>query len=257
MRFCILASGSGGNAVWAEEGGSAVVVDNGLSLSEFRRRAKLRGLDPGRIKGILLTHEHVDHLLGVGRLARACRAAVYASPGTLAAAVSKGGLDAADARELCGGGSEAIGPFSACAVPSSHDAAQPQLYVLRAGGASLGVATDLGEVTGVILRNFLGLTATVVEFNHDPGMLEAGRYPAFLKARVRGRKGHLSNAQGAEFLAKVNHPGLKCVVLGHLSKNNNRPDLALAAARAALEGGTGSPRLEVASQENPTPVFEI
>jgi phosphoribosyl 1,2-cyclic phosphodiesterase len=112
-------------------------------------------------------------------------------------------------------------------------------------------------VTGEILEAFAGLAGAVLEFNHDPGMLKAGRYPAFLKARVRGPRGHLSNGEGADFLARVNHPGLKCVVLGHLSRNNNLPELALEAAGAAIRGGPGAPVLEVASHDRPTRVFDL
>jgi phosphoribosyl 1,2-cyclic phosphodiesterase len=243
--------------VWAEEAGSAIVVDNGFTLSDFRRRAAIRGLAPGRIAGILLTHEHVDHQRGVGHLSRACRCAVYSSPDTLEAAVSREERPYHAAMKLVPGNPMRIGPFEVTALAGSHDSVDCQIYVLRTGGASLGIATDLGVVPEAVLREFEGLSAAVLEFNHDPDMLDRGRYPIFLKRRIRGPRGHLSNWEGAEFLSRINHPGLKCVVLGHISRNNNRPELALAAARTAVTGGPGDPRIEVASHDVPTPIIEI
>ncbi|MDR1313256.1 MAG: MBL fold metallo-hydrolase [Deltaproteobacteria bacterium] len=257
MRFCVLASGSSGNALWAEAGGSAIVVDNGLSLSEFRRRAGLRGLSMDRVRAILLTHEHTDHLSGVGTLSRACRAPVYSSPLTLAAARARAESGAFDGRDVSPGESWSVGPFKVLPVPGSHDSAEHLHYVISSETAALGVATDLGVVTEKVMEAFQGLDAAVLEFNHDTAMLMTGRYPVFLKRRLRGPKGHLSNDEGAEFLAGINHPGLKYAVLGHLSRNNNLPELALEAARAAVEGGPGSPEILVASHDTPTPFLEI
>ncbi|MDR2611688.1 MAG: MBL fold metallo-hydrolase [Deltaproteobacteria bacterium] len=257
MRFCVLASGSSGNSIWVEDRGAALVIDNGLSLSDFRRRTGVRGLDPRRIIGILVTHEHGDHIGGVGPLARACRAPVHGSPATLEIANGRGRLGEGRCRILSAGETASLGPFRVSAYSSSHDAADPQVYVLRSGGKAVGIATDLGVVTEDLVAAFSGLDAAVLEFNHDAGMLESGDYPVFLKRRVRGRKGHLSNAQGAEFLARLNHPGLKRVILGHLSRRNNLPELAAAAASAAIEGGPGSPAVTVACQHEPTPLFEI
>ncbi|MDR3153936.1 MAG: MBL fold metallo-hydrolase [Deltaproteobacteria bacterium] len=257
MRFCVLASGSGGNCVWAEHGGAAILVDNGLPLSDFRRRASSRGLDAGRLIAVLLTHEHGDHMNGVGPVCLKYGVRVHTSRRTLAAGKSKGPLAGVPFSEFGPWGTAEMGPFTVSSFPAPHDTEDPQVFVLRAGGSALGVATDMGMLADCILENFKGLTGAVIEFNHDQAMLRDGPYPNFLKARVKGPNGHLSNDQGAEFLAKVNHPGLKCVVLGHLSAKNNDPKLALAAAKKALAGGPGKPLLAVADQHAPTKVFDI
>jgi phosphoribosyl 1,2-cyclic phosphodiesterase len=143
------------------------------------------------------------------------------------------------------------------ALPGSHDAADPLvLAASEPGGARLGLATDLGTVTGLIRQAFRDLDALILEFNHDPEMLINGPYPLWLKQRVRGRTGHLSNEAAAEALAELNGPRLGRVVLAHLSEVNNTPKLALAAARGALppEGG---PEVRAAGQWVPTAVFDI
>jgi phosphoribosyl 1,2-cyclic phosphodiesterase len=257
MKFCVLASGSSGNALWAEEGGRALVVDNGLSLADFRSRAELRGLAIGRISGILLTHEHTDHLSGVGSLSRAAKVPVYSSSKTIGAAMLRSDGGKLDSRDVVPGTPVTIGPFTVASVYGSHDSAEHLHFVLRAGGSSLGIATDLGKVPELLRKAFRGLDGALLEFNHDVDMLEAGSYPVHLKRRLKGPKGHLSNDEGAAFLAAINHPGLKCVVLGHISRNNNRPELVMEAARAAVAGGPGSPRLVVASHDRPTPLLTI
>jgi phosphoribosyl 1,2-cyclic phosphodiesterase len=163
-----------------------------------------------------------------------------------------------DFSPLSSGESVKVGPLEVRAFSVSHDAADPQVYVLKGNDdKSLGIATDLGVVTHLVRQNFLSLSAMVVEFNHDLRMLLEGPYPWPLKQRVRSRHGHLSNEDAALFLTQVNYPGLRQVVLGHLSETNNNPELALAAADSALRQGPGNPKLAAAGQWEPTPIFEI
>jgi phosphoribosyl 1,2-cyclic phosphodiesterase len=238
-----------------EEDGLAVLIDNGLSLAELTRRLKKRDLDPKRLVGVFVTHEHTDHIGGVGPLSRGHELPVYTSPLTFhACGRTVGNVDFCP---FASGEKLKLGSLTITAVSSSHDAADPQLYVVRGNTGSLGVATDLGVVTHLVRQSFLSLTAIVSEFNHDLKMLADGPYPWFLKQRVRGRKGHLSNDEAAQFLIDVNHEGLSRVVLGHLSEVNNKPELAFEAAAAALSRGPGNPGLTVASQWEPTEVFEI
>ena len=225
MRFCLLASGSKGNAVWVEENGCAILIDNGLSLSELESRAYQRSLHLDNLAAVFVTHEHSDHIGGVGTLARSYHLKVYTSPMTMEA--SQPGMGKVKFQPMTSGERVAIGPMLVSSFSSSHDAADPMVYVVRGVGRSLGVATDLGVVTHLVRQNFLNLTAAVIEFNHDLKMLADGPYPVFLKQRVRSRRGHLSNEEGALFLKEVNHAGFKRVVLGHLSEVNNKPEIAL------------------------------
>jgi phosphoribosyl 1,2-cyclic phosphodiesterase len=255
MRFCLLASGSKGNCLWIEEGGVAIIIDNGLSLSELKSRVKKRNLDFKSLAAVFLTHEHSDHMSGVGVLCRAYGLTLHTSPLTLNAAYD--GIGKVDFSPIVSGETVKIGPLVVSAFSSSHDSVDSQVYVIRGSNSSLGMATDLGVVTHLVRQNFLSLTALVLEFNHDLKMLLKGPYPLFLKQRVRSRRGHLSNADASVFLSQVNHSGLKLVVLSHLSETNNDPLLALSAAKEAISKGPGKPKIQAANQWEPTPVFEI
>jgi phosphoribosyl 1,2-cyclic phosphodiesterase len=251
-----LGSGSKGNAVWVEENGCAILIDDGLSVSQLTSRARMRGLEPENLYAVFVTHEHGDHIGGVGDAARHFSLKVYTSPLTMEASRHMTGWDI-KFQPMLSGDKVKVGPLSVSSFSCSHDAADPMVYVIRGSGSSLGVATDLGVVTHLVRSNFLSLSAAVREFNHDLRMLAEGPYPLFLKQRVKSRKGHLSNLDGARFLLELNHPGLKRAVLGHLSEINNTPEIALAAARKVLEGSPHVPELFAANQWEPTPVFDI
>jgi phosphoribosyl 1,2-cyclic phosphodiesterase len=254
LRLCLLASGSKGNAVYLSAGKGAVLVDCGLSGVELARRMAAAGLDPREIKAVVLTHEHRDHAAGVGVVARRLRVPVAAAPATFGRArglakVRHLALDPARPFELAG---MAFTPFT---VP--HDAADPVGLVVQAGTARAGLCTDLGWATRLAAARLAGCQALVMECNHDPGLLAAGPYQEWLKQRVRSRHGHLSNAEGAELIARVHHAGLREVVLAHLSEVNNTPELARAAAAAALEELGSRCGLHLARQDRPTPVIEL
>jgi phosphoribosyl 1,2-cyclic phosphodiesterase len=252
----LLASGSKGNATYIEENGAAILIDNGLSLVQLQGRAKSAGLELSKLKAVFITHEHGDHVKGVGPLARKYSLKVYASPGTMMAA--NGTLGRVDYEPIASGETVVAGSLKVSSFSSSHDATEPLIYVVKGPGASLGVAMDLGVVTHLIRQQFLNLTAAVIEFNHDLGMLINGPYHYVLKQRVRSRVGHLSNEDASVFLTEILHQGLKHVVLGHISETNNLPELALQAAREALaKARRGSPSLCAASQWEPTPVFQL
>ncbi|BEQ14009.1 MBL fold metallo-hydrolase [Desulfoferula mesophila] len=254
LSFCTLASGSKGNCIYVAAGEQAVLIDCGLSARETIRRIEARGLSPHAVKAILITHEHTDHTRGVRVLAKRLRIPALATEATWAAAKD---TDAVRYQPMCAGrGLEMAGiqvhPFS---VP--HDAADPVGLVLTAGGVSLGVATDLGAPTGLVRRRLAGCAGLVLEHNHDARLLAEGSYPPWLKQRVRSAQGHLSNDQGAELLAELIHPGLKQVVLAHLSEQNNRPELARRAAQDCLDGRGSRAGLWVAAQERYSEVFEV
>ncbi|MDR1109190.1 MAG: MBL fold metallo-hydrolase [Deltaproteobacteria bacterium] len=256
MRFCLLASGSKGNCVWIEDSGRAAVVDNGLSVIEFTRRARAAGLDPARLRHVVVSHEHADHLAGVGPLARKLGLTVHMAAAAFEAAGSQLGR-VARLRKFSPGDELDLGTIALATVSSSHDAAAPVVFVASGQGRSLGLATDLGVATVLVRQSLRGLDGLILESNHDPAMLLEGPYPLFLKQRVRGRRGHLSNEDAARVVAEMNHGGLREVVLAHLSETNNTPSLARQSLEAALEGSAWRPRVTVAGQWEPTPVFEI
>lgn len=234
-----------------ETGGRAVLVDSGLPGRELLRRMALAGLDAARLDAVLVTHEHRDHVLGVGVIARKLRLPVYINAATLDRSQTL--IGRIDPRFFRTGEDLTIGSLHVHAFSLSHDAGDPVGFTFEENGAKLGLATDLGVVTGLVRECLARSTALIVEANHDPQMLMDGPYPWETKRRVKGRRGHLSNQEAAELLAAVNHRGLNRVVLAHLSQTNNLPELALECAREALAGLP----LDAASQDRPGPVIEI
>jgi phosphoribosyl 1,2-cyclic phosphodiesterase len=253
--FCVLASGSHGNATWVEENDKAVLIDNGLSAKEVETRAKARGLNLNHLKALAITHEHSDHIKGVGPLARRYNLTVLTTKKTAQAAAPT--IGRVQLKHFEPGADVDLGFLTLSTVAISHDAVEPLAYVIKGDSKVLGLLTDIGRVTHLVRESLKNLTALVLEFNHDLTMLLEGEYPYHLKQRVRGDGGHLSNEAGAALLGDLYHPGLKRVVLGHLSQQNNTPVLALRAAQAVLDRLGVKPYLSAAEQDEPTPVFEL
>jgi phosphoribosyl 1,2-cyclic phosphodiesterase len=229
FRFASLGSGSRGNATLIEAGGTSILVDCGFPAREFVARCEHLGFDPGGLSAILVTHEHGDHIRGVGAVARRFNVPVWLSAGTW-----RGGRfgELPELHRFAGhDGGFALGEIFVDPVPVPHDANEPTQFVLRHGALSLGLLTDLGSITPRIVDAFDGVDALLLECNHDPDLLADGPYPPSLQARVGGRYGHLANSQAAAFLAEIDHARLRHLVAGHLSAQNNCP----ARARAALE----------------------
>jgi phosphoribosyl 1,2-cyclic phosphodiesterase len=239
MRFCVLGSGSKGNCTYIEAGGAAILIDAGFSGREVERRLAGIGVDPAGLTALLLTHEHGDHLRGIGVLSRRYRLPVFANPATFRAAGRELG-PLASSRDFETGTSFAfrdllIHPFSV-----SHDAADPVGFLIDDGRRSLGYCTDTGVVSRLMAHRLAGCAALVLESNHDPEMLRSGPYPAALQQRVRSTTGHLANSTAADFLAGLLHDRLEHVVLAHISETNNRPQLVEeAVARVLVKGGPG------------------
>jgi len=233
MRFSLLASGSGGNSMVIEQGGFSILLDSGISMREAFSRMAGAGMDGVRPSAVLLSHEHSDHCSGVGALARRLKIPVYATSGTLGACART--LGPVPALVPLENGSEIeVGPFRVGAQWLPHDAEDPSGYLIEWDGGKLGVATDLGSWGDWLVRGLSGSTALVLEFNHDLGMLWDGSYPWYLKQRIASSNGHLCNDDAAWLLDSLKHPGLECVVLAHLSRENNRPEIAYETARAIL-----------------------
>ncbi len=232
MRVASLGSGSEGNALVVSVPGTTILLDCGFSLAETTRRLARLDLHPQQLDAILVTHEHTDHISGVASLARRYHLPVHASHGTLSALTQR--LNQSQCVALTSDrpytlGALRIEPF---AVP--HDAREPLQYVVGDGQRRLGVLTDVGCTTPHIQDILSGCDGLILETNHDPDLLEQGPYPATLKARVRGRFGHLANHQAAQLLASLDRSRLQWVAAAHLSQRNNTPQHARQALAAVL-----------------------
>ncbi len=248
MRFASLGSGSKGNCLVAEADGTRVLLDCGLSPRETERRLARLGLAPADLLGILVTHEHDDHVGHAYPVAALHGMPVYLTHGTRRAQEAAGkssdgvALRLIEGREPFALGALRVEPFT---VP--HDAREPVQFVLGDGQRRLGVLTDLGAPTAHVESMLSGCDALVLETNHDLEMLWSGGYPKWLKERISGPFGHLDNAAAGQLLGALDRSRLKHVVAAHLSAQNNRADLAQAALAQAL--GCDPGWVGVATQE--------
>ena len=227
MRICTLASGSSGNSLYIESESARVLVDAGISLRQIGLKLRKLGVDVSDIDAVIVTHEHSDHTAALPNI----RVPVHVARTTAHLWHNKVGFlrefdtDAPfTIKDLL------ITPFS---VP--HDALDPVGFSIESGkGEKIGVVTDIGSVTALVRERLRGSSALVLEFNHDNDILLYSHYPWDLKQRIRGRLGHLSNNQASVLLSNLVHGGLKHIVLAHLSRVNNRPEVAFASASSVL-----------------------
>ena len=231
MRFASLGSGSAGNGLVVEAGRTRVMLDCGFGLSDTVSRLARLGLLPTDLTGIVITHEHADHIGGAGRFARKHALPVWMTAGTLSMAQD---MDEADVRVIDSHALFAVGDLAVQPFPVSHDAREPVQFVFGDGAKRLGVLTDVGCSTPHIEAMLADVDALVLECNHDRTMLAEGAYPPGLKQRVGGRFGHLENSQSAELLSKLKHAKLQCVMAAHISRKNNTPALARRALAQVL-----------------------
>lgn len=257
LRFRNLGSGSAGNAtlVEARAGGSTtrLLVDCGLGVRQLEARLVRAGLRTEDIDGIFVTHEHSDHIGSARAVGLRWRIPVWMSAGTHAAI---GAPDFEDLLQIAADGDRiAIGALELHPFTVPHDAREPLQLCCSDGSVRLGILTDLGHATQHVLDQLARCDALLLESNHDTDLLAASAYPPFLKARVGGRLGHLSNAASAAIAAALQHPGLHTVVAAHLSEKNNRAELARAALATAL--GCGPADVGVADQREGTGWFRV
>lgn len=254
MRFAAVGSGSRGNATLIEAGGTRLLIDCGFSRREIEARLAALDVEPGSLDAILVTHEHGDHIAGVGPFAAHHRLPVWATPGTWRAA---GCRPDTDVRLFVphGHGGVRIGDLRVRPFPVPHDAREPCQLVVEGNGRKLGVLTDTGTITTRIRERLGDCDALMLEANHDPALLRCGPYPPSLQARVGGAFGHLSNRQAAELLDGIGHERLTHLVLAHVSAHNNRPDLARSAVGEV--SADLAARSSVASQDGCTGWYRV
>ena len=229
MDFCSIASGSSGNCTYTGTDHTALLVDAGVSARQIEKGLKSIDRTATDIDGILVTHEHSDHIKGLGVLSRRYGIPIYGTKGTLNAIAncsSLGSIDAGLYREIHVDEDFQVGDVTVHPFEIPHDAAQPSAYRISHEETSVAVVTDLGVFSDYIIENMKGLDAVLLEANHDIRMLQAGPYPYYLKQRILGTHGHLSNENAGRLLCRVLHDNLKHIFLGHLSKENNYDALA-------------------------------
>jgi phosphoribosyl 1,2-cyclic phosphodiesterase len=246
MRFASLGSGSEGNGLVVEAGGTRILIDCGFGVRDTALRLERLGLEPQSLTAIVVTHEHNDHIGGVPAFASKHRIAVWATFGTLVVAAER--FECVE--RVYGFDSDrvfAIGDLEIRPVPVPHDAREPVQFVVGDGAVRVGVLTDIGTSTPHVESMLSGCEALVLECNHDLDMLAGSDYPFSLKQRIAGRFGHLHNEAAADLLTRVDRSKLRHVIAAHLSKQNNRPQLAQAALARAL--GCEPDWISVADQE--------
>ncbi|MEO6422912.1 MAG: MBL fold metallo-hydrolase [Candidatus Nitrotoga sp.] len=247
MRFASLGSGSEGNALVVQAGKTCVLMDCGFPLADTCMRLARLGLTPGCLAGIVVTHEHGDHIDGVARLARKYSIPIWLTHGTLRARLKVLG-NIPKLTKIYIHNSFAIDGLLVQPFPVPHDAAEPVQYKFSDGAKWLGVLTDIGCSTPHVEAMLSGCDALVLECNHDVDLLTNSAYPLSLKLRVGGRFGHLSNVDAAALLARLDYSRLQHIVAAHLSRKNNTSELAVNALSTALN--CNAEWVAVATQDN-------
>lgn len=245
MRFASLGSGSRGNGTLVEQGNTCLLVDCGFSMKEAEARLARLGTAAEAIDAILVTHEHGDHINGVGALARKYAIPVWATGGTLAAERLGERLQM---NRICSHTAFAIGEIEVQPFPVPHDAREPSQFVFGNGDKRLGLLTDVGSRTPHLEAQLSACDALILECNHDKNLLDTGEYPPSLKQRVGGDLGHLSNVQAADILGRLDNSKLTQLVAAHLSEKHNTPELAQTALAEVL--GCALDWISVADQQD-------
>ncbi len=237
LKLWPLKSSSKGNATVIYNTNTKILVDCGISGKILEDCLERVGIDASELDAIVITHEHSDHTKGVGVISRKYKLPVYANIGTwkgMRGAVGK--IDEENIRIFETGESFYINDIEIKSFPTPHDAAESVGYVFRCGAESVAIATDMGKISEPVLDIIKGSNTVLLEANYDPLMLDAGRYPYELKRRIRSDIGHLCNDDSGELARALAESGTREIILGHLSEENNFPQIALATVKAALCG---------------------
>lgn len=241
MKVTSFASGSSGNCIYAGSDNTHLLIDSGISAKRIENGLKELELTGKDLDGILVTHEHVDHINGIGVMARRYGVPVYTTSGTKQAILetkSVGKIDADLIRVIQPEQDFTIKDFTINATSIWHDAAEPVCYSLYQDGKKASIATDLGDYNQHIIEKLKDSDLLFIEANHDIKMLEVGPYPYYLKRRILGKQGHLSNERAGQFIEELWNDRLKYIFLGHLSKENNFEELAYETVKLELTNST-------------------
>ncbi len=265
MRLCSIASGSSGNCIYVGSEATHLLVDVGISGKRTESGLNSLGLTGKDLDGILITHEHADHINGLGVMARKYEIPIYATRGTIEAILACGTLGKLEPslfHEIREDEKFTLKDLTVNPMKISHDAAQPVAYRIAYGGKRVGICTDLGIYNDYTVECLKGMDAVLLEANHDVKMLQVGPYPYYLKPRILGERGHLSNENSGRLLGRILHDKLQAIVLGHLSKENNLPELAYEAVRMEITLGdnpyqAGDFPITVAKRSEISPVVHI
>lgn len=252
----MLASGSAGNSTYIETDSHKILLDAGLSEKKLSARLASIGREAKDLDAVFVTHEHSDHVKGIGPLVRKHNIPLYTTEGTLRKIKSRIGRipfwAPIRSEEPMPIGDMVVEPYA-----TPHDAEESVAFVIRCGNIKIGHATDLGTVTPFVREKLKKSTALLVEANHDINMLEVGPYPWPLKQRIKSAVGHLSNEACGELLASASHEGLRLVVLMHLSETNNLAELATLTAEQALGERASEIKKVLAEQDKPTELLSV
>lgn len=259
MIFSPLCSGSSGNASYLEAGATRLLIDAGLPASRITALLEDIDVEPRTLSGILVTHEHSDHTAGVGILSRRFDLPVYATAGCWAHMQrAVGEIKPRNIRVIEPDQAFFIHGLSVLPFPTPHDAAEPVGFLFEQDGRKIAYLTDIGHVSSHMLERITGADLLLLESNHDVEMLRAGSYPYPLKMRILSASGHLSNEDAGLVLARLYQSGLRNAIIGHLSRENNTPDLALLTVLSVLEeAGIEDMRVDVALHDRPCGIFEL
>ncbi|RBL90959.1 MBL fold metallo-hydrolase [Chitinophaga flava] len=244
-----LNSGSNGNCYYVGNDQEAVLIDAGISCRETEKRMARLGLSMTKVKAIFISHEHSDHIRGVTVLAKKHQLPVYITQSTLAG----GNLALQRVMPFNAYQPVQIGGLSVTAFPKHHDAVEPHSFIVTGSGVNIGVFTDIGAPCEHVLHHFRQCHAAFLEANYDEQMLDQGRYPYYLKNRIRGGKGHLSNRQALEIFTSQRPPFMTHLLLSHLSQDNNNPSLV----QDLFDQHANGTRIIVASRHAETAVFQV
>ncbi len=265
MRLCSIASGSSGNCIYVGTDTTHVLVDVGISRKRTEEGLGSLGINPAELDAVFVTHEHSDHISGLGVFSRKYNVPIYATAGTLQAirkCRSLGAIDDSLFQTIRADESFTIKDMTVNPMQISHDAAEPVAYRFSHGRQKIGVVTDLGTYNDYTVESLKGMDALLIEANHDVNMLQVGPYPYPLKQRILGDRGHLSNENSGRLLGRLLHDKMQYIMLGHLSKENNLPELAYETVRLEIEQGdnpykAGDFPIQVARRSEVSRVIEI
>ena len=265
MDFCSIASGSSGNCIFVGTDHTNVLIDAGISGKRVTEVLHAIDRDPKELDAILITHEHSDHIKGLGVLARKYGIPVYSTQGTIQTMLEQnmlGKVDSSLFHTVAPDIRFEIGELAVLPFRVSHDAAEPVAYRFSCGEKSVAVATDLGYYDDYIVDHLRGLDAVLIESNHDINMLQVGSYPYYLKQRILGRKGHLSNDNAGRLLGEILNDRMKAVMLGHLSRENNYEALAMATVCTEITDGDNPYKatdfpIQIAKRDEPSELIAV